>query len=1068
MMSFYPCMTYNAMTSKLRMTLVDDRPTAAGPVLRGWRLLLCVSSIVLLYAGLARLVLRYFSNDGSLAIFWPAAGISLAAMLLLDRKCLPAVGIAIGAFAGAAWSGASLPVSALLALPSTIEPMIGLWLLKRLDRFDPRLDSANDYYRLAGLAGVFSPILPAVFGVAILTAMGAQAPENYGRNLALWWLGDTLGIILVTPLILLWARRPTVRSGNAVESMLVVVAGIGVGLVVFEDILHAWLGKVSLGYWLFLVITWAAVRCGPKVVSLLLVATTSLALLGAAQGTGFFANDLKLSHLANFWCYTTILSTVGMSLALNFGELRKTQAILRQRENELQRAQQLAGLGRWSWNLQTGAVVWSDELYRFFGRDPALPPATMSEAQRYFTAESWEPLAAGVESALTRGEAYEQDAEIVRPDGSRGWMVIQGEAVRNRNGKIVELHGTIQDITERKASEAALRESRQRLSILVEHAPAALAMFDREMRYLVASRCWLDDYGLGDADLAGRSHYEIFPEIPERWRDVHRRGMNGETIVANEDRFTRADGSKNWLHWEVRPWYLDDGAVGGIVIFTEDITSRKQAELALAESEARYRAVIETAEDGFWMLDGSGRLLATNRAYARRSGYTIAELLALHARDLDADESPEQIQRHLARIQAEGSGLFETTHRSKTGELWPAEVIASYSAETGGLFFAFIRDISERRQIAEALQASEQRFRATFEQAAMGIALASPDGRFIRVNQKLGDILGYEPDSLLHRHYREITHPDDAAAGSPLEQKLLSGAQATATMEKRYLHRDGRAIWARVTIALVRTADGAPEYFIAAIEDITERKHTEQTLAALQAEAERLNKFQIAAQTASAIAHELHQPLNAMAAYSEAALRLLRSGNEAPGKLQHALESNAQQAKRAGRVVTELMSFMNQGEILTAPLDLNRLVTDVVQQVKAEGCHGVDFELSLDSSLRPVDANRLQIEKVLTNLIENSVEAMRDAGVESRAISVKLNTAADEGMAQVSIADTGPGIDAETLHRVFRPFFTTKPKGLGMGLAISRSIVEVHGGQLWVESTPGVGAIFHFTLPFIS
>ncbi len=111
-------------------------------------------------------------------------------------------------------------------------------------------------------------------------------------------------------------------------------------------------------------------------------------------------------------------------------------------------------------------------------------------------------------------------------------------------------------------------------------------------------------------------------------------------------------------------------------------------------------------------------------------------------------------------------------------------------------------------------------------------------------------------------------------------------------------------------------------------------------------------------------------------------------------------------------------------------------------------------------------ANRLQVEKVLINLVENSIEAMRDAGVDAQTIAVTVRTSADAAMAQVTVTDKGPGIDRETLRRIFDPFFTTKPKGLGMGLAISRTIIEAHGGQLWVETDPGAGATFHFTLPF--
>jgi C4-dicarboxylate-specific signal transduction histidine kinase len=285
-------------------------------------------------------------------------------------------------------------------------------------------------------------------------------------------------------------------------------------------------------------------------------------------------------------------------------------------------------------------------------------------------------------------------------------------------------------------------------------------------------------------------------------------------------------------------------------------------------------------------------------------------------------------------------------------------------------------------------------------------------------------------------------------------------------MEKRIIRKDGTIIWVNLTVALARREDGLPDYFITVVEDISLRKRTEAVLQTLHGEMENLTKFQIASQTAAAIAHELNQPLNAVASYAEAALRLLRAGNPRPEKLRHALESSTQQAQRAGTVVRELLAFMNKGQVQTEPTDINAAVQKALKRIEADGYRGFAMRLELDATLPSVNANPLQIEKVLVNLVENSVEAMRDAGVGSRAIVVTVRTAKEDGMAQVTVTDRGPGIGAETLHRIFEPFFTTKPKGLGMGLAISRSIIEAHGGRLWAESEQGAGAAFHFTLPF--
>lgn len=185
--------------------------------------------------------------------------------------------------------------------------------------------------------------------------------------------------------------------------------------------------------------------------------------------------------------------------------------------------------------------------------------------------------------------------------------------------------GTILDITERKRSEDALRNSEERFRLFIEHAPASLAMFDREMRYLSTSRRWMGDFKLGDRDLIGLSHYEVFPEVSEYLKSVHRRALAGEVVGCDAGRFERADGSVDWLKWEVRPWRDQTGQIAGIVIFTEDITERKQAEEALQKSEERFSQAMEATSDGIWDWDLTSGKVYYSPGYFRMLGYEPEE-----------------------------------------------------------------------------------------------------------------------------------------------------------------------------------------------------------------------------------------------------------------------------------------------------------------------------------------------------------------------------------------------------------------------------------------------------------
>jgi two-component system sensor kinase FixL len=200
--------------------------------------------------------------------------------------------------------------------------------------------------------------------------------------------------------------------------------------------------------------------------------------------------------------------------------------------------------------------------------------------------------------------------------------------------------------------------------------------------------------------------------------------------------------------------------------------------------------------------------------------------------------------------------------------------------------------------------------------------------------------------------------------------------------------------------------------------------------------------------------------------YAEAALRLLRAGNQAPEKLQQALQGGAAQAQRAGQVVRELLQFFQGRDAPVEAVDLGQAIGRALAVAEADVHGGFHSTVNLAPDLGLVKANRLQVEKVLVNLVCNGVDAMRAAGVSPQTIAISARPLADGDAAQVTVQDCGPGLTEEAIGRLFKPFYTTKPRGIGMGLSISRTLIEANGGRLWCEPTPGRGGRFHFTLPF--
>lgn len=401
--------------------------------------------------------------------------------------------------------------------------------------------------------------------------------------------------------------------------------------------------------------------------------------------------------------------------------------------------------------------------------------------------------------------------------------------------RVFEVLGAqIGQFVERNRSRAALRESEGRLRLFVEHAPAALAMFDRDMRYMVASRRWVSDYRLTETDLVGRSHYDLFPDIPAEWRAVHARALAGEVVRAERDSFQWADGTTQWLRWEVRPWHDSAGVVAGIAMFTEDITARVQGEAALRENEERFRRLVDSIMDGVISIDADQRVILFNPAAERMFGLSAAEVLG---GPLDRLLPVRHRAAHVGHVEAfrrdgvtsRSMGEFGAiTALRKEGEEFPIEASIS-QIDVGGhrVSTAIVRDISARVRAESALRESEEQFRATFEQAAVGIAHVALDGRFVRVNERFTEITGFSREDLLTNTFQVITHPDDLLADLALVSRLLAGEIPHYALEKRYVRKAGGFVWVNMTVSLRRGAGGAPLHFISVVEDIAARKAAE-------------------------------------------------------------------------------------------------------------------------------------------------------------------------------------------------------------------------------------------------
>ncbi len=339
------------------------------------------------------------------------------------------------------------------------------------------------------------------------------------------------------------------------------------------------------------------------------------------------------------------------------------------------------------------------------------------------------------------------ESEHLRRDGSRFPVQLDITVLRDAQGRAVNRIAYALDISARRSTEAKLKQSQLQLRTFVATAPVAMAMFDRDMRYLAYSDRWLAEYGRGHAALGGLSHYVVHPDLPPAWREAHRRGLQGETLRRDADAWTLADGTRRWIRWAVVPWHDTEGAIGGIIVSTEDVTEAKAARDAIAEREARYRAAIESAADGFWVVDlQAGRLRDVNDAYARASGYSREQLLGMAVAELEAIESADEVAAHVARVRRDGHDSFVTRHRRRDGSTWPVEIHVAYRAEAGGYAYAFLRDVSDRlaleQRIVDAGSAEQERLGREIHDgigqqlSALGMLARSLQQRLARSGQR--------------------------------------------------------------------------------------------------------------------------------------------------------------------------------------------------------------------------------------------------------------------------------------------------------------------------------------------
>jgi len=724
--------------------------------------------------------------------------------------------------------------------------------------------------------------------------------------------------------------------------------------------------------------------------------------------------------------------------------------------------------GTWEWNVQTGETFFNERWAEIVGYTlDELAPISIDTWLKLVHPDDLKISNQRVQACFSKQtEYYQCECRMKHKAGHWVWIIARGKVVSWTNeGKPLMMYGTHSDISEQK-------KKIERNTVFIEHTPTAIAMFDTDVKYLAISEKWRTDYHLEGIDLIGKSHYEIFPEIGDEWKKIHQECLQGKSIKRDEDKFVRKDGSVQWLKWEVKPWYTEDNdKIGGIIMYTDDITERKKIEQSLLENHTLLETILESIDIGIVACDQHGNLTLFNNTTKQWHGLPIANIppeefpnyYGLYRLDGTTKLSTEEIPL-IRTLQAGNIHNVEIIIAPNDG---PSHIVSISGAQlkgpNGELFGAVVamHDITERKKALEKLQISEEAFRGNFENAAIGMALLDIDGKWLKINQTLCQIIGYSEEELYQLTFQEITHPDDLKADLDLVQELIDGKRSHYQMEKRYIHKKGHIVHIILAASLVRNQSNQPLYFISQIIDITQQKNAEQEIKALldvtKDQNERLKNF------AHIVSHNLRS----------------HSGNISM-MMDILLEENPELSeneylnllKSASKNLGETIAHLNEVVLMnTAVIDnlkgvsLYNAIQNAIQNVSAlarESKVAIENNINTDEKVLAIPA---YLDSIMLNFLTNAIKYSSD----ERDSYIKLSTIIEKDYLILKIEDNGLGIDLKRhgakLFGLYKTFHYHKD-ARGVGLFITKNQIEAMGGKVEVSSEVDKGTTFSIYLKY--
>lgn len=774
------------------------------------------------------------------AQFWPAAGIAVGALIVCGKRARLslAASVAAASFLANAAATRSLPVCIAFAIANAGEAVFVAALIARWFKRPFELDRLINVIGLFGAAIIVTAAWEA-FTAAMLGLAGFPSAAFAHVWLRLVW-GNVAGIAITAPLILGIAaalrRAPPRRlliEGAGVLCLHALACAHGFGLLFTQ-----------FGQWMLLyplmeqlpLFLWLALRCGP-----LFAAAGTFVFGVCAMASMLIAPDrfagtlLPLAERADASQYALLMmSFVALSLAALIAEREDAEAAACRSEAQLKLSLDAGKLGTFDFNPETGSFEASDRARSCFGLPSGTPLSLVSVTKALHPGDRGlcEYMFAG---AVEEGAIIDSELRAVWADGSLHWLHVMGRAADDGQGNC-RVTGAVRDITEQKAM-ASLKETSEQFRLFVEQAPVAIAMFDRDMRYLAASERWTELHGLVRDGLIGRSHYEAVPDLPERWKDVHGRGIAGASVREEEDLFPRADGRSLWIKWEVRPWRTADGGTGGILIFCDDVTDRVSAERALRDSRSDLDRAQAVAHIGSWRIDMRRDVVTWSAETYRLFGIPPGTPLTYESFLAAIHPDDRQLVNGKWKSALAGEPYDVDFRIVAGGQTKWVRGLAELEADAAGQpigGFGTVQDITAKKQAQDKLRESEERLRLSNEAGGIGTFTIDVETGRAEFSDELARMIGFPGLRAVGvEDAFSRVHRDNSVRIRALYDAALRAGGGHFKMDFRFVRPGGEIRWITWT-GRVKFRDGVKGRealrVTGACVDITELKQAENAL----------------------------------------------------------------------------------------------------------------------------------------------------------------------------------------------------------------------------------------------